>query len=215
MTDPRTLKILQDQVRTVAKELTEQTNRPVIRDDFTTTTHETPSLLDQLRDAVTTGGETLKGGRRNAPLPISVAAHDMLTQIETDAVDLHLKALTHDALTAEDRIKALAGIVGRWTDGDAVNTALTYMAKWAAEIRQLLDPPRRLHVAAACPACDTRMVYRQDETGETVQVPALTVDGTVGCTCLSCHHVWPPGNLEHLAMVLGCEPIRDTPDEAA
>ncbi|MER5388361.1 hypothetical protein [Saccharopolyspora sp. NPDC002686] len=206
--DPRQLRHLQDQIRSVARELTATGERAVLRDDGTVTRHQVPSLLEQLRGATATGSEASRtGGGRGTPLPVSPAAVDLLTEIEQDAADLHIKALVHDRLTPEDRIRALVEIVGRWTDVRAVWTALGFLRRWTTQIQTLLDPPRQLHVAAACPACEARMVWRADpDTGEEVQTPALIVDGRIGCTCLACGHVWAPANLEHLAAVLGCAP---------
>jgi hypothetical protein len=115
---------------------------------------------------------------------------------------------------ADERIKALVAIAGRWTDPGMVARALDYLKRWKVDINNLLDPPRQLTVTAPCPACDTLKVLKEVD-GEIVKVWALTVDGTKGCTCLACGHNWPLANLELLAGTLGCEPIRNEPLEAA
>lgn len=211
--DPRTLRRLHDELRTLAATLTDKTERTYIRDDRSVTRHQGPSLLKQLRDAVGTGTESGRAGRgRGIPLPIDVTATDMLAQIEADVIHLHLEALKRDGYTTEDRIKALVRIATRWAEPDAVGAAVNHLRKLAAEITNLLDPPRRPHFAAPCPACDTRMVKRLDPaTGDIVQIPALSYDPDRGAVCLNkqCGHVWPHGNLELLAKVIGCDPIRE------
>jgi hypothetical protein len=207
MNDQRNLRSLHDEVRQLARELTQVTTRKVIRDDHTTTAHDLPPLMQQLREAVATGSESGKGRSSGSPSPVSVDAVDLLAQIDTDIAALYVRAIQKDS-EPEERILAIAGIVGRWTDVTAVSAAADYLRLWAQEIRTFFDPPRRLHVAAACPACNARMVWRELD-GQQVQVPALQVDGTIGCTCLACRHVWPTTQLEHLARVIGCDPIRE------
>lgn len=216
--DPRTIRRLHDELRTVAATLIDKTERTYMRDDQTITRHEGPSLLEQLRDAVGTGSENGRAGRgRGVPIPIDVTATDMLAQIEADIIHLHLEALKRDGYTVEDRIKALVGIATRWAEPDAVGAATSHLRKIAVEITNLLDPPRQIHVAAPCPACNIRMVKRLDPaTGDIVQVPALSYDPARGAVCLNkqCGHVWPHGNLELLAKVIGCDPIRDDLEQA-
>lgn len=210
----RSLRDLQDELRGVAAELTQPIPRAVHRDDNTVTRHQLPSLLDQLRSAVENGSESGRaGGKRGNPLPINAAATDLLSVIEEDATALHLEALRLE-FGPDERIKALVALAGRWTDPGMVARALAYLKRWQAEINTLLDPPRKWTLTAPCPACDTVKVWREVD-GEDVQVPALTVDATTGCSCLNCGHRWPLANLELLAGALGCEPIRNEPLEAA
>ncbi|MDP8927929.1 MAG: hypothetical protein M3O70_04935 [Actinomycetota bacterium] len=172
-------------------------------------THDAPPWMDQLRDAVEHGAKKASRSGGSPQEPISLAAHDLHEQIRADA-----SALAHAAdprawlpgSTPMGHIRLIASAAGRWTDTAPVREALRWLTKWRDEISDLLDPPRRMEIVAPCPACNTRMVWRHKD-GEDVQVPALTVDGHKGCHCLACEHVWPPHLLEHLALVIGCEPI--------
>jgi hypothetical protein len=207
--DPRTLRRLHTELRDLAAELTQELQRPLIRDDQTTEHAAVPALLTQLRDEVAPDSSRGRGGGRGTPAPISVEAGDMLAQIETDAVALHLEALAQEH-TVETRITALAAIGARWPDQHKVEVLVTHLRKWRDEIKGLLDPPQRLTINAACPACGVKMVRRWDATAhEHVQVPALAYDPARGAVCqnTACGHVWPHANLEHLAQVLGCEPV--------
>jgi hypothetical protein len=211
----KSLHDLQDELRSVAKELTEPIPRAVVREDRSVTRHKLPSLLDQLRSAVGNGSESGRAGSvgRGNPLPINADATEMLAHIAEDATALHIAALAVD-FTPEERIRALTALAGRWTDPGQVAQALKWLKKWQVDINNLLDPPRQLTVTAPCPACDTLKVWREVD-GEPVKTWALTVDATKGCTCLACGHNWPLANLEVLAGALGCEPIRNEPLEAA
>lgn len=210
MTDQRTLRQLLDELRDTTRQLTEHTERLIVRDDGSITRHPHPSLLQQLRDARHHGGENGSGGRTQEPLRL--AALDLLQQITADADAL---ARAADAMargsTVESHIRTITRAAGQWTDTQPVRTALQHLTQWRDDINDLLDPPRRMEIVAPCPACGVRMVWRHKD-GEDVQVAALTVDGTKGCHCLACHHVWPPHLLEHLALVIGCEPVGDTPE---
>jgi hypothetical protein len=159
--------------------------------------HKGQSLLDQLDTAKRAGLERVGG---HSPLrslsPLCVAALDLYQEIEAEwrtpgaTLPQSFRALPIDQSNA-DTLRAL--VVG--------------LRSIAGSIRTLLDPPRRLHLAVACPACGVRTVFRPDESGELVQRAALTVDGIAGCSCLSCLTVWPPERLEFLANVLGCTPL--------
>jgi hypothetical protein len=107
----------------------------------------------------------------------------------------------------EDSFRAIPGHAAGWTDVAELAALARSLTTVANLIRAVLDPPRRYHVAAACPACGVRMVLRPDAYGDHVLTPTLVVDGTEGCTCLACGQTWPPERLEHLALVLGCPPV--------
>lgn len=205
MTDPRTLRRLHAELRNVARELTQTIERPFIRDDQTTEHAEVPALLEQLRDEIQPDNGARRGaGGGGSPAPMSVEAADMLAQIETDAIQLHLSALATEH-SVESRIQAIAAIAGRWTDQHQVEVALSYLKKWQAEIMGFLDPPQRLTINAPCPACGVKMVRRWDESArEHVQVSALSYDPARGAVCLNvaCGHVWPHAELEHLKRVI-------------
>lgn len=173
------------------------------------TKHEGPSLLNQLRHAVASSTSRGGGPAKHAPIPISADAHDLLTSITAGATNLVTYWQAHpDSSTVEDRLRAVVCEVGQSTDLAAVHNARLVLGGWVRAIRGLLDPPKRLYLAAPCPRCGASMVRRRDDTtGENVQQPALQVDGAEGCTCLSCGAHWSPSYFEHLASVLGCPPV--------
>lgn len=209
-----TLRELHDELRTLSKELTEETHRPVFdKETGTLTSHPVPPLLAQLRDAIGASGESGMTGKRGTPVPLDLGAAWMLAEIERKAVQFHTQALAADAIEVEARVRALVAIVGRWTDPNRVAAAVAYLRKWAEGIKGHLDPEKRWHVAAACPACGKRTVRRQNEDGEWVNQPTLQVDGTNGCMCLNpeCGHRWPTTHLEHLEHVIRLNEQHDPP----
>lgn len=208
MNDQRTLRQLQDELRRTVAELVDPIPRTVIRDDQTTTTHVAPSLIEQLRQALAHGGETGKAGGSSVGEPLRLAAADLMRKLERESAELHYNAMVADA-DPVSRLRATAAIASRWAEVDRVAWVVAALRRWTERIRDLIDPPRQLHLTAACPACGAGMVWREDsERGEVVQVPALHIDGTNGCVCLACRHTWPPANLELLSQVLEQEQAR-------
>lgn len=187
-------------LRHALAELLDPQRHMVLRENGTTTIHTAPSLLLQLERATANGGEIRRsGGRRGTPLPIAVDATDALIKITREAGRLHRQVLTRQYGDPAPIIRAAADIASRWDDAPSLQWITDQLQAWAAAIRAVLDPPRRLHLAAPCPACRARMVLRTDDTGEQVQTPALTVDSDRGADCLACNAHWPPGHFDHLA----------------
>lgn len=216
----RELAQFRDQVRVALHELIDPRERGIIRDDGTTTRHQAAlSLLDWLREKVGSSTDRSGGYRKASPIPISADAVDLLAEITTTTEGLYAGAwhmgtnpITADGDTIEAHLTATTAMVCRHTEGQHLLKLHRYLTGWVHAIDTLLDPPKRFHLAAPCPACGARMVWQDDpRTGERVQVPALHVDGMNGCVCLNpqCQHVWPTTHLEHLAKVIGCTPIGD------
>lgn len=216
----RELARLRDDVRYAHRDLVDPRERGIIRDNGTTTRHIADlSLLGQLREATGSNGGRPNGPRKTTPMPIDPDAVDLLAAITTTAADLYSSAwhadtnpATADGDNIEQHLAATVAMVCRRTNGQHLLYLHRTLADWVRTIDTMLDPPRRFHLAAPCPACDARMVWQDDpRTGERVQVPALHVDGMRGCVCLNpkCGHVWPTTHLHHLAEVIGCDPIHE------
>jgi len=159
--------------------------------------HKGPSLLRQLDTAKRAGLERVGGHSPLASLsPLCVAAWDLYEEIDAE--------WRSPGLTLEQSFRSLPL---DQADSAILHKLITGLRHIDSAIRTLLYPPRRLHLAVACPACNERTAFLPDETGELVQRAALTVDGIVGCTCLACGEVWPLERLEFLANVLGCDSV--------
>lgn len=189
---------LRDLAREVVIEIIGQPSYVQYSDDHQIVrVHKGQSLLEQLETAKRAGLERVGG---HSPLrslsPLCVAALDLYEEIDREWRSPGMK------LTQSFRALPIDQ-----SNSDTLRRLISGLRSVAGSIRSLLDPPRRLHLAVACPACGVRTVFRPDESGELVQRAALTVDGTAGCSCLSCLTVWPPERLEFLANVLGCAPL--------
>lgn len=200
--------LINPQIRSYPREKVDSETGAVLGIDGMTR-HPAPSLLQQLRRAVESSTSRGGGPSKHAPIPISADAHDLLTSITARTAKMVQEWQARpDSTTVEGRLRAVVSAAGLSTDLEAVLGVCHALAKWVHAIRGLLDPPKRLYLAAPCPQCDTSMVRRHDQaTDEDVQQPALQVDGKEGCTCLACGAHWPPSHFEHLAGVLGCPPV--------
>jgi hypothetical protein len=207
--DPRLLHKAIDDTRAALVDLCHPIIRGFLNGNLSVDQRIAPSLLDQLRRAV--GNTSSSGGApgRSAPIPISADALDLLETITVGARKLvELAGATPDGASIEQRLRAAVAAAGQSTDLQVVQGVRFALAGWVRAIHNLLDPPKRIYLAAPCPACGSSMVWRRDESiGEDVQQPALQVDGKSGCDCLACGEHWPPSLFEHLARVLGCPPM--------
>lgn len=167
-----------------------------------------PSLYRQIH-AVVAGMQGSGNGHaaRSMP-PVWCDAVDILNAIETalDAWRLPPILLPEPpyAPGTPNRIRKLAKRAWRPQDTERVHKLAKALNEWADEIDLKLNPPRRLHIAAACPECGATTVKHRDATGEMVNGPALTVIADYGCTCLECGTHWSPELYRLLAKVLEC-----------
>lgn len=156
-----------------------------------------PSLLEQLQDAVqsTQGGGGASAGPHRAP--IGLAAAELLAGIRRTVQGRPDQPLS-------GRVRSWAAMAGHWRTRDPQR--LLWAAEdaegWVAQGRAIVDPPRPLHLAAACPECGIRTVYVHD-SGEDVRRLALQIDRSTGVAyCQACAAAWAPEHLPLLAAVL-------------
>lgn len=193
-TDARLLRKAHRESREALTQLVEPVRFP-----YGATTHLGPSLMTQLRLEMANSGNRGVARSRNAPIPINPDAYDLLDQI--------VKWAGASVSTVDARLRAIVAGVTLKTDLDAVVAITNALIGWANAIHALLDPLRRYHIAKPCPRCNNVMAWREMPNGERLQTHALVVDGTHGCECLACGALWPITHLEHLARVLGCDPL--------
>lgn len=159
--------------------------------------HKGLSLLDQLTSAKRSGIERVGGHSSLRTLsPLCVAACDLYREIDTEW-----------RMPGKTLAESFRALPIDSADTDILRKLIAALHSVSASIKALLDPPRRMYLAVACPVCGVRTVFRPDDSGEMVQRPALNVDGVLGCVCLACSSTWPPERLEFLANVLGCQPL--------
>lgn len=167
-------------------------------------THTGPSLITQLYLEIGNSSNHGFARRHHAPIPINAEAHDLLTAIAYWA--------NTTTATVEPRIRTVVAELTRGTDAIPIVQVTEALTGWALAITALLNPLRRYHLAKPCPRCHALMTWRDIPNGERVQVHALTLDSVTGALCLACGASWPATHLEHLARVLGCEPLPGAPD---
>jgi predicted RNA-binding Zn-ribbon protein involved in translation (DUF1610 family) len=102
------------------------------------------------------------------------------------------------------RLRVLADKTWRPQDTDLVFSMSITVTKWCNSIDALLDPVSVKDVAAACPACGAKHIYRTKD-GERVRQAALQIVTETGCTCQACDAHWGPERLLFLCKLLGFE----------
>lgn len=158
--------------------------------------YEADPLYAQLRQ----GMEKQRGlgsGATGSQLPVSVNALQLVTEID-DTVAAWAPA----GDSTPDRLQGLLTRPWGTEDAGAVHQLASVIESWAQDVRDVLDPKPTRHVAAPCPACGAKTVYRRDDAGETVRQPALQLISETGCRCCECRSFWPPEHYELLASVL-------------
>jgi len=111
-------------------------------------------------------------------------------------------------LTVTEQLDALTALTWRPQDVPLVHDIADTIRHWVRQAVSLIDgeEQRKMELVCACPACGVRTVHRKDSGGEMVRQAALSLTAT-GCVCLACRHDWAPQYFQHLAAVLGCEPV--------
>lgn len=167
-----------------------------------------PSPYRQLQSVIAGMQGTGNGHASRSMPPIWVDAIDILNGIDRDAWQAGLPELPQPQPEytpgAPHRIRELAKRAWRPQDTKRIENLTKALTGWAHKIDVKLNPPRRLHIAAACPACGATTAKHVDSAGEEVNGPALTVIAEHGCTCLECGSFWDPYHYQWLAKVLAC-----------
>lgn len=185
----------------LVRELTERRTARIMRDDQTITTHTGPALLEELRAAVAVGGESTGMGAAEpgSKLPLAPNAADTLAIVERRVIQMQLQASRADGVSIESRLQLVQGIVLGWSRPEDVVWACEQLQQVADLIADTLAPARRFTLRRPCPSCGVQAVARLDDLGETVMVPALTVDDRQGAHCAACGLRWTPAQIELLA----------------
>ena len=145
-----------------------------------------PSLLEQVRESMFPGrgpeGNYRRAGRR---LPLWLDPLELHNEIDVASL-----CWSRGGSTAE-RFSALVERTWSVEDCKRIGVMCDALEQWAAQIKELLDPPARWSLPNPCPACGTAVVYRRNSSGESVRTAALQI-GPRGCECQNCRTVWQP-----------------------
>jgi hypothetical protein len=211
ISEQRTLRKLRDKLRSDYVLLVQGMSVDVERDDGTRIRQEIPGLIRQLASAIgrDTDSEIAKIRRSKGTLPsvISVQAFDIMSNIER--VTRNWDRAHNVTLRITNSVESVCR--GSVNDIGNMRIMSHYLDSWVRLITELFDPPRRIHLAGACPECGQSRVrqFNMDDQ-EYVIAPALQIiQGPNGhiCECLSCGTQWPNTHFLLLAKVLGCESV--------
>lgn len=174
-------------------------HKKTVYTDEGTEIHDRPALLDQLRDAVFGGMERTGGSSTKAKLPISEAAHDLYTLIDTQITEAW--AAHTGQVPGVDRPELLANQWAAGVRADAIVIVTTpeqidvwddekgrlvprvirirheYLpdtlaARWVDLIEDFFNPERTAGIKAPCLQCGASKVPRRRD-GETTMSDAM------------------------------------------
>jgi hypothetical protein len=159
----------------------------------TTTAVRRPPLLRDLAQARTAslGVGRGSGQQLHARMSLNAEASELLTAIER-----RLRAWASRA-----GIRPIGNgwpppeqILTAWhdtADPDHITPArIRTLAGWIQQIEDLIDPPRRYTLAAACPLCAAAYVDTVDQHGRALAVTEREPADRSIVTCRACDHVW-------------------------
>lgn len=163
----------------------------------------TASVWAQMVEAI---HDKPSGGNRGVFTTGAVANLTALDWVrEIEMVTSHLTKLRD---TPQIILESLAHVTA-WgpEQTDSVLQIAATVHGWARKGESILWPESVMEIPkVACPECDTSVVYRPNQYGETCRKAALQVT-TTECVCLNCKASWPAAHFELLAATLGCDPV--------
>ena len=168
-------------------------------------TGQEPGLLHQLTRAIasdTAGADRAGGKTTGSPLNVNaLALHDEIFRCigEFWPGRGDLKQAT-TPLT--QRLRMWCGAIA----GTEYEPHLLEMClHWARQIRELLEPPKRIPLwGAKCPCCEFTKGFQRDQYGETVLAPALLIhasEAPMRAECLICESEWKADEINNLGAV--------------
>lgn len=157
-----------------------------------------PSLWEELLDAIPARkGDGFTRGVSRSKAPAWCEAIDLQQE-----VDLQVRRWQPEGTSTPDRLRGFASRRWRPQDARMLTERAEVIRGWCVSIKGMLEPAHVKTISAACPSCDTAVVYRK-VAGESVRQPALQVVAELGCTCLACGASWAPESYLWLCRLLG------------
>lgn len=171
--------------------------------------HMIPSLLTELREAVTPGNSGAAGGASGPPIPINAEAVDLLAKIEADLKADYWEML---AVAWPGKLDGLLSAIGHQATGEWEAYFEHVTLDWVDKITTFLWPikPRRKLFGKTCPACGLALHGEEravcltlgcwDSTGELAKIGAWNI------SCEGCGAHWAGDEVTWLLRAL------DTPE---
>jgi len=166
------------------------------------------SVYTEMVAALPGGQGTQLGSTARSMPPLWVDGLIWLNEVHA-TIDVWVRTYQLRAdLTVTEQLDALTALTWRPQDVPLVQDHADSIRRWVRTATSLIDgeEQRKMELCAPCPQCETRFTYRKDSGGDLVRLAALSMT-VKGCVCLVCHAEWGPQLYEHLAAVLGCEPV--------
>lgn len=159
-------------------------------DDGSTTYVTEASLLNQLREAISSSSG--RGGGRSSKntVPISVEALELYQTIANKAQEFKANFAGKTTGTLESIIQQWSLAATKPLDAQTVEKTV---ADWCRKIRHLLDPPQVIEINAPCPSCGNRQVINEDKE---INLCLTFTAGTI--TCAVCLTTWTGSQLWEL-----------------
>jgi len=154
-----------------------------------------PPLLRLLEVAIKadTSGASGGSGRSKSSAPLDVTAFSLWEEIR-EVVNLNWPG--HGNLAYQNTL--LIDRLTWWTNTVAATEnekhLLEYCVYWRKQIRELLDPPKKIELRGTkCPTCKNSWVQQLSNELDTTYVPAMLVhmsEDPVRAECLACGENW-------------------------
>jgi hypothetical protein len=152
------------------------------------------SLVDEIEPSRGNGSGRFIGKSRP---PLWVDAFDLRTDIDNT-----VKQWQPGKGSTPRRLHSLSSRCWRPQDTQRIREHTRDLQGWAMSIRSVLNPEHVKEIAAPCPACGRRWVYKQ-HGGENIRAAALQLIAHQGCSCQACKTHWPPERYLFLCRLLG------------
>lgn len=168
--------------------------RPHLLDNGATTWLD--SRYTELREAIH-GHHIGQTGRNSEPQPpVWIDGIDLISEIDRTVGEWEPSRPEHRQYLTVSRLEVIEAKTYRPQDAQELNARAADVERWVHRYQILCDPKPK-SVAAACPACGKKTVYRES-AGEQVRQPALQITVN-GCVCQACRTTWEPKQFVFLA----------------
>lgn len=174
-------------------------------------------LLEELQAAVHPSGEwkARSSGSVGSGAPCDLTALRMMCQVQEETAELYWRIrsapgvpVRRPGLGGYSLLERIRFVAEHAETAGVVADAVKVFAGWVADIERLLGPPKVVPLRGiACPACGEATTPTFDDTGELVNVAALTVtlSETPRARCGECGAGWAGAEVADLAAQVGAK----------
>ena len=177
-------------------------------------TGQEPGLLQQLQRAIasdTAGADRASG--RTTGSPLNVNALSLWDDIFRNVSEFWPGRgdIKQSTTPLPQRLRLWTSVVAGTENEPHL---LEMCLHWARQIRELLEPPKRIPLwGAKCPSCEFTKGFQRDQYGETVLAPALLIHASetpMRAECLVCESEWVADEINNLGAVSEFDSVGNT-----